>query len=305
VTIVALVGATATGKTALAIALARRWGAEIVGADASQVYRGLDIGTGKATAEELSGVEHHLVDVVAPDEPFDAGRYARLADAAIASLRGRGRRVILCGGTGLYLRALVKGLCEAPPVDPAVQARLSARLDAGEHAALHAELARVDSAAAARIHPADAQRLGRALGVFETTGRPLTDWQREAEAGPPRYDVRTFGLGVPRSELRLRIADRTRAMFARGLVDEVRALEAAGFPRTLRSLQAIGYRQAAATLHGELPQEAAVTQTIDATRQYAKRQETWFRAQSDVTWLAPPCTVDSLDDVLGAFWGAP
>ncbi|MCK6571365.1 tRNA (adenosine(37)-N6)-dimethylallyltransferase MiaA [Myxococcota bacterium] len=304
-TIVALVGPTATGKTALAIALARRWGAEIIGADASQVYRGLDIGTGKATAFELGDVVHHLVDVVAPDELFDAGCYVRLADAAIAGVQGRGRRVILCGGTGLYLRALVKGLCEAPPVDPAVHARLSARLGAGEHGRLHAELARVDPAAAARIHPADGQRLERALGVFETTGRPLTDWQRAHEGAAPRHDVRFFGLAVPRSELRVRIAERTHAMFARGLLNEVRALEAAGFPRTLRSLQAIGYRQAAAALHGELSLEAAVTQTIDATRQYAKRQETWFRAQPDVTWLGPPFAADSLDEALGAIWGSP
>jgi DNA mismatch repair protein MutL len=305
VTLVAIVGPTASGKTALAIELARRWGAEIVGADASQVYRGLNVGTGKATPEELGDVPHHLVDVAAPDEAFDAGRFARLADEAIASIHARGRRVILCGGTGLYLKALITGLCEAPPVEPDVRARLLARLEAGEHAAIHDELARVDPVAAARIHPADAQRLERALGVYLSTARPLTDWQRAAENMAPRHDVRTFGLAVPRVELRGRIAERTRTMFARGLVDEVRALEAAGFPRTLRSLQAIGYRQASAVLHGELTIEAAIGQTVDATRQYAKRQETWFKAQADVAWLQPPFVADALDAALRPVWGQP
>jgi tRNA dimethylallyltransferase len=256
-----------------------------------------------ASPAEIGGVVHHLVDVAAPDESFDAGRFARLADTVIADIRRRGRRVILCGGTGLYLRALLHGLCEAPPVEPGIRATLRARLQAGEGPALHAELSGVDPAAAARIHPADGQRIERALGVYRTTGKPLSAWQAAVDTGPPRYAFATFGLAVPRVELRERIADRARSMFARGLIDEVRALEAAGYPRTLRSLQALGYRQAAAVLHDELPLARAIAQTIDATRQYAKRQETWFRAQADVTWLTPPVDVTTLEPWLVSLWG--
>ena len=303
--IITLVGPTAVGKTALALTLARRFGAEIVGCDASQVYVGMDVGTGKVRPDEAAGVPHHLIDVVRPDAPFDAGAYARLADAAIADILTRGGRALICGGTGLYLRALVEGLCEAPPVDPAIRADLQARLAAGEGMSLHAELAQVDPAAAARIFPADHPRLERALGVFRTTARALSDWQAEGRAAAPRYDVRMLGLTVPRETLRRRIADRTVAMFDRGLVDEVRALEAAGFSRDLKSMQAIGYRQAAACLHGELSRDAAIRLTIDATRQYAKRQETWFRAMPDVAWHTAPPDLAAVEAWVAGHWGSP
>lgn len=301
--VIALVGPTAAGKTALALALARRFGAEVVGCDASQVYIGMNIGTGKVRPDEAAGVPHHLIDVVPPDAPFDAGAYARLADAALADIRSRGGRALLCGGTGLYLRALVEGLCEAPPVDPVVRIDLQARLAAGEGMHLHAELARVDPAAAARIFPADHPRLERALGVFRTTGRSLSDWQAEGRAAAPRHDVRTLGLTAPRDELRRRIAARTTAMFDGGLLDEVRGLEAAGFHRDLKSMQAIGYRQASACLHGELSRDAALRLTIDATRQYAKRQETWFRAMAGVTWHAAPPDLAAVEACVAELWG--
>ena len=303
--IIALIGPTGVGKTALALALARRWGAEIVGADASQIYRGLDIGTGKVAPDELGELRHHLIDVAAPDESFDAAAYVRLAEPALAEIRGRGHHALLCGGTGLYIRALVDGLCEAPPVAPDVRAALLARLAAGEARTLHGELATVDPEAAARIAPADHPRLERALGVYLTTLRSLTQWQRAGRDLGPRHDVRYLGLSLPRDVLRERIAGRTRAMFDAGLIDEVRGLEAAGHARTLRSLQALGYRQASACLHGELTRSAAIEETIVATRQYAKRQETWFRAVPGVTWHDARTPKDVLMAWVESQWGPP
>jgi tRNA dimethylallyltransferase len=299
--ILALVGPTATGKTALAIAIARRWDAEIVGADASQVYRGLDIGTGKATPAELAGIRHHLIDVVDPDAPFDAATYVRVADAAIADVRARGRRVVLCGGTGFYVRALLQGLCEAPPVDPIVRDALRDRIAAGELPALHAELRAVDPIAAARIAPADRQRIERALGVFRTTGRPLSAWQADHDR-TPRHDAVLVGLDLPREALRDRIAARVEAMFAAGLVDEVRRLLAAGYDPALPSFAALGYRHVAEHLRAGLPVGEAMQRTIRDTQHYAKRQRTWFRGLPDVRWVTPPVTPDA---VATPVWGPP
>lgn len=303
--VLAVVGPTAVGKTAVALSLARRWNAEIVGADASQVYRGLDIGTGKVTAAEAAGVPHHLIDVCPPELAFDAGRYARLADAALADIHARGRKAILCGGTGLYLRALVQGLSEAPPVAPAIRHELQARLASGEGPALHAELARLDPEAAARIQPADHQRLERALGVALTTGRPLSDWHRAQVAAGPRHDVRFLGLTAPREVLRARIAERVQAMFAAGLVAEVAALLAAGLPPESQSLKALGYRDAAAVAMGTLGERVAIARTTDATRQYAKRQLTWFRAQPGITWHTLPLATGEPERWAEQHWGPP
>lgn len=297
--LVCIVGPTATGKTALAIELARRWDAEIVGADASQVYRGMDIGTGKVTAAELGGVRHHLIDVADPDEPFDAAAYVRLADAAIADIEARGRRALVCGGTGLYVRALLYGLCAAPPVDPAIRDELRARIAAGELPALHAELRAVDPEAAARIAPRDRQRIERALGVFRTTGRPLSAWQAEHAPAAPRYDARLIGLDLPREVLRRRIADRVRAMFAAGFVDEVRRLLDAGYGPHLSSMGALGYRHVAAHLEGRLTRDDAMDLTIRDTRRYAKRQRTWFRAMPGVHWATPPVDPAAVEKVTG------
>lgn len=302
--IVAVVGPTASGKTALAVELCRRFGGEIVGVDASQVYRGFDVGTGKATAAELGGVVHHLVDVVDPAAPFDAAAYATLADAAIADIHRRGRRVVLCGGTGLYLRALVEGLCAAPPVASAVRATLAARLAAGEVAVMHAELAAVDPAAAARIEPADRQRIERALGVWLTTGRPISAWQDEHEA-PPRYAVTTIGVEWPRAALWDRIERRVDAMLAAGWLDEVRRLCAAGHEESVRAMQALGYRYLAEHLAGRLTLAEARAQTIAATRRYAKRQLTWFRKTPGVRWFTGPVDIEAVVAHVGVIWGSP
>lgn len=297
-----IVGPTATGKTGLAVEIASRWGGEIVGCDASQIYRGLDIGTGKATAEELGGVAHHLIDVVEPDAAFDAAAYVRAADAAIADIRARGRRPIVCGGTGLWLRALLHGLCEAPPVRPDVVDELRARIDAGEVEVLHAELAAVDPAAAGRIATRDRQRIERALGVYRTTGRPLSEWQAAHRFGAARHPAVMVGLDVPQAELRERIERRVQGMLEAGLVTEVRGLVARGFGPALRSMSAIGYRAMAAHVEGALSLERAVELMVRDTRRYAKRQRTWFRRQVGVTWWTPPVEPAVADSYVRAIW---
>ena len=300
--VAALVGPTAAGKTSLAIELCRRWDAEIVGVDASQVYRGMNIGTGKATTVELGAVVHHLLDVVAPGDPFDVGRYVTLADAAIADAHSRGKRILLCGGTGLYLKALLEGLCPAPPLASDVRDTLRARLAAGEGEAVHAELVAVDPIAAARISANDAQRLERALGVWLTSGRALSDWQAEHGFGEQRYTRRIAGVRWPRAVLNERIAARVDSMIQAGWVQEVRALAASGYGADLQSMGALGYRYLANHLAGESTLAEAIERTKIATRRYAKRQMTWFSRTAGLTWFDAPVDIDALDAYFGPLW---
>lgn len=271
-------GPTGSGKTELAAALAVRLGGEIVSADSRQVYRRLDAATAKPSAELRARVPHHLIDVAEPSERYDAARFAREAREAIAGIRARGRAPIVCGGTGLYIRALLEGLTRLPPADPALRARLAAR----EPAALHAELARVDPAAAAAIPPANRQRLVRALEVFQLTGRPLSaHWKdgREGGLGPCRALV----LELPADELRARLERRARAMWP-ALLAELRALRPRGDEPGLASL---GYREGLAVVRGELDAAAGLAAMIRATAAYAKRQRTWFRNQLDARSIDP------------------
>lgn len=281
--LLAVVGPTASGKTALAIRLAELAGGEIVSIDSQQVYRGMDVGTAKATAEERARVPHRLLDVVAPDEPMTAARFVELADAAIADAAARGRPVVLAGGTGLYYRALCYGLFAGPPADAAVRARLEAE----STEALRARLEEVDPAAAARIDRRDRVRMIRALEVHELTGVPISEHQaaHDHRRVPLRYEVRGIGLAPPREELVRRIDARVDAMLAAGLVDEVRGLEAAGYPCTLRAMQAIGYREICAHLRGELTLAEAAERIKQATRRYARRQLAWFRGEPTVSWF--------------------
>ncbi len=298
--LLAVVGPTASGKTGLAIELCRRLGGEIVGCDASQIYRGLDIGTGKATSAELGDVRHHLIDIVEPEARFDAAAYLAAADAAITDVRARGRRPILCGGTGLYLRALVRGLCAAPPVAPPVRAAIEAAIEAGALPALHAELARVDPAAAARIAPADRQRIERALGVYRTSGRPLSAWQAEHAAAPDRLAVRPVAIRWPRDDMWARIERRVDRMLAAGWLDEVRALVAAGHRAALARLKALGYRHLLTVLDGESTVADARTRIVVETRRYARRQRTWFRKTPGLRWFDGPPDVDAVQRWLTA-----
>lgn len=298
-----VVGPTGSGKTALAIEICRRYGGEIVGADASQVYRGLDIGTGKATKAELQGVTHHLIDVVEPWEPFDAACFVQKADAAIAEIESRGKRAVICGGTGFYLRALLHGLCEAPPVSPEIQQTLARRLALGELPQLYAELQTVDPDAAAKIAPQDPQRIERALGVYLTCGQTLSSWQKSHAFQADRYPDRlVIGLQTTPELLKARIFARVDRMIADGFLEEVRGLMAKGCTESLRSMGALGYRLMVDVIEGRLQLEEARQKLKASTWQYARRQRTWFRAQSDVRWFDLPVEWETLAPMLDALW---
>jgi tRNA dimethylallyltransferase len=285
--IVVICGPTGVGKTSAAIALARRFAGEIIGADSLQIYRGLDIGSAKPTSAEQAGVPHHLIDVAAADEPFDAQRYARLAGDAVTRQVAQGRIPFVVGGTGLYIKALVYGLFQAPPRDPGVRLRLQAEVQAQGPAALHRRLAACDPQAAGRIHPRDTFRIVRALETFAATGRPITQLQQEHGFQNPRYTALHIGLTRPREDLYARIDRRVEAMLAAGFLEEVRGLLAAGLTPDLKPLQSLGYRHMIAYLQGTLDWDTAVAHMRRDTRRYAKRQLTWFRADPQVHWFQP------------------
>lgn len=275
---VAVLGPTASGKSALGLALAERTGGEIVACDSQQVYLGMDIGTAKPTVEERRRVPHHALDLVRPDQPFHAARWAVVARAAIADIAGRGRLPIVVGGTGLYYRALVTGLFDAPPPDEAIRARHRVEAAADGVESLHARLAAIDPEAAAAIRTRDLVRISRALEIYEQTGVPITTLRRRA-APPADLAPTVLLLDPPLPTLRARIGARVDQMIAAGFLDEVRALRAAGYGPALKPLQALGYRQLGAVLDGTVSLADAVAETVQATFAYARRQRTWFRKQ--------------------------
>lgn len=283
--VLAIVGPTATGKSALGMAIAERLSGEIVNADALQVYRGFDIGTAKPGARERARVPHHLVDILEPHEPYSAGEFARRAQEAIAEIHGRGRVPIVVGGSGLYLRALFQGISPMPPGDPEVRRRLRERLDEEGLPALVRELWRLDPATAARLKPGDTQRVLRALEVFLAAGRPLSSFIAEQPFGTQRIAAIHLGLTVPRGILYDQIAGRVSRMMEAGWLEEVAGLLQRGLSPDLPAFQAIGYRQLVRHLIGGGSLNEAVGETIKATRRFAKRQETWFRKESGVTWI--------------------
>jgi tRNA dimethylallyltransferase len=281
-----IVGPTASGKSALALELAEELGGEIVSADSMQIYRGFDIGTGKPTAAERARVAHHLLDVAAPLDTWDAARWADAATLAIDDIRARGRLPIVCGGTFLWVRALIYGLAEAPRGDEQLRARHRALAEAEGRAALHARLALVDAASAARLAPNDLLRVSRALEVFELTGTPLSQLQAAHGFRAPRIEARLVGVERERAEQDELIALRVKAMLAAGWVDEVRELTARGVG-SARAMQSVGYRQIFEALSaGVAADEAAI---VRATRVFARRQRTWLRDQP-VEWLQPGVT---------------
>jgi len=286
--IVVVSGATATGKTALAVDLARALDGELVGADSVQLYDRLLIGSARPTEEELSGVPHHLLGTLDLRAPYDAAKFIDDADRAIAAIASRGRTAIVVGGTGLYLRALVKGLATGIPADAGVRAQLHARIAAGDAETLremHREVAAVDPEYAARIHVTDPVRIVRALEVFAVSGLPLSEHHRRHAALGPRYEASWWCLEIERDALRARVVPRTREMLARGWVDEVRGILADGYEHDLKPLRSVGYAEVVAHLRGELPARALATEIERATMAFAKRQRTWFRGEEGVEWL--------------------
>jgi tRNA dimethylallyltransferase len=276
-----LMGPTAAGKSALALALAERCGGEVVSVDSAQVFRGMDIGTAKPDAAVRSRVAHHLIDLIEPTEAYSAARFRADALAAIAGIRARGRVPILCGGTMLYFRALTEGLSALPPADPRVRADIDARAAREGWPALHAELKRVDPGTAARLEPNDAQRIQRALEVWLTAGVPLSQLQGRRARGDFEVGPATSIALVPSDRARLHraIAERFDAMLARGLVEELRELRRRyTLARTLPSMRSVGYRQAWSFLDGEIDCPTLRARGIAATRQLAKRQFTWLRS---------------------------
>ncbi|HUL76811.1 MAG TPA: tRNA (adenosine(37)-N6)-dimethylallyltransferase MiaA [Vicinamibacteria bacterium] len=283
--LVAIVGPTASGKSALAMQLARRRGGEIVSCDSLQVYRGFDIGSAKATSEERAEVTHHLVDVADPGDVFSAADYAGLARAALLGIRDRGRLPIVAGGTGLYLRAFLEGLFDGPPRDEAIRRRLDRLATRFGDERLHRLLARVDPDAAERISPRDRVRVIRALEVYRATGEPITDRQRAGSEPLQGFRTLVIGLDPGRRALRRAVEARTRLMLEAGLVDEARRLLARGVAADRGPLRAIGYRQAVAVVRGEMTEEGAERAITTETMRLAKRQMTWFRHQAHVGWF--------------------
>ena len=280
--IFAVVGPTAAGKTALALRLAEAVGAEIVSCDSMQIYRGFDIGTAKPTPEERARVPHHLVDVAEADQLYSAARYVEEADRAIADVTGRGHRVVLVGGTGLYLRALRFGLVDAPPRDEAVRRRLYDE-EAARAGSLHLKLRAVDPQTAARVPPRDLVRIVRALEVHELTGEALGARHAEHERRP-RHAVRVLVIDPPADQLLQRIAVRVEIMLAGGLIDETRRL-AARYGHAARPLHSVGYHEVLQYLDGALTFAQLQPAIIQATRRYARRQRVWFKKEPEARFF--------------------
>jgi tRNA dimethylallyltransferase len=279
--LIALFGATASGKTALSLALATRFGAEILSCDSVAVYRRMQVGTAKPTPEERLRVRHHLLDLYDPSEVCTAGDYARHARVALASLDARGVLPILAGGTGLYARALLDGLFPAPPQDPALRERLRALAARRGAAGLHRVLERLDRAAAGRIHPHDVPKAIRAIEVSLAARRPISKQWQEGRDALTGYRALRLWLNPPREELYRRIDLRAAAMFSNGLIEETCTL-IAEFGPACRAFTSLGYAEAAAVLRGELTEAEAIRQAQQGHRNYAKRQTTWFRKEAEL-----------------------
>ena len=279
-----MAGPTGSGKSELALRLAEEFHGEIVNCDSLQVFRHFDIGTAKLPPAERRGVPHHLIDIVDPDQLFTAGEYARLARDTIADISARGRLPIVAGGTGFYLRALLDGLFAGPSRDPKLRLRLAAR-EMRRPGSLHRLLKRFDAEAAGKIHPNDAPKVMRAMEICLLTRRPVSDLFREGRDSLTGYRILKLGLMPDRDALYQRLDARCEAMFAGGLVDEVRGILSLGFAASAKPFESHGYKQALQLLSGELNLHNAVFYAQRNTRNYAKRQFTWFRRESDLEWL--------------------
>jgi len=285
--IITICGPTGIGKTGFAIALAKKFNGEIIGADSMQIYRHMDIGTAKPDADELAMAPHHLVDFLDPSCDFDAGKFAVKADMAITQITERGKLPIIAGGTGLYIRALIYGLFRGSPACNNTLDRLTRELEAKGSLLLHKRLSQCDPGAARKIHPNDSFRLIRALEVYETTGEAISQRQKAHNFSERRYQSLTFGLSMDRDKLYERINKRVDIMIEQGLLHEVETLVKKGYSLDLKPMQSIGYRHMGLFMKGEVDFEEAVRLLKRDTRRYAKRQFTWFNKEPGLIWIEP------------------
>ena len=290
-------GPTAVGKSEIALQLAPSINSEIVNADSQQVYRHMDIGTGKPSREAQQRVRHHLIDIVDPDEEFNAAFYRQLATAAIDDIQKRGKNVLVCGGTGLYLKALTHGLFMGPGQDTELRRGLEQELKENGLTALYQRLVEIDASVLSSIHPNDRQRIIRALEVYHSTGKPIGVWQKEHAFQEEPFEVLKIGLMRGRAELYDLINRRSEQMLESGLLDEVRGLVSRGYNLELKPLRSVGYRQIGEVLQGGKTVVEALDEMKQETRRLAKRQLTWYRADTDIHWYHPE---KQQDEILGA-----
>jgi tRNA dimethylallyltransferase len=295
--LVIVLGPTAVGKSEVALQLAQSINSEIVNADSQQVYRHMDIGTGKPSMDDQQRVRHHLIDIVDPDEEFNAAFYRRLATAAIDDIQKRGKNVLVCGGTGLYLKALTHGLFTGPGQDPDLRRRLEQEINENGLAAVYQRLVEIDASVLSSIHPNDRQRIIRALEVYRSTGKPISVWQKEHAFQEEPFEVLKIGLLRERAELYDLINRRSEQMLEAGLLDEVRGLISRGYNLELKPLRSVGYRQIGEVLQGAKTVVEALDEMKQETRRLAKRQLTWYRADTDIHWYHPE---KQQDEILGA-----
>ncbi len=284
--LICIAGPTASGKTGLAVALAKKLDGEVVSCDSMQIYRGMDVGTAKPDAAEMDGVAHHLIDVAEPGEDFSVGRYVKLASAAIEDIHGRGKTAIVCGGTGLYMDSLIKGETFAAPSRPAQREYVEHVAEEKGIQYVYEMLKDADPETAEKLHLSDRKRIIRAMEVFLITGQPLSWHNARSKEQPPKYAPAWIGLNFrDRNKLYERIDRRVDEMMKRGLEAEVRALLARGIDPKTTAMQAIGYKEMAAALRGECTVDEAVEEIKQSSRRYAKRQLTWFRRNDQIRWI--------------------
>jgi len=291
-------GPTASGKSELAVRLAEQFSGEIINADSMQVYRSMNIGTAKPSADQRQRVPHHLLDIVDPDQTFSAADFCREAETIISDIARRGKNIIVCGGTGLYIRALTKGLMDSPAGDADLRSELQDLAIREGSGALHRRLAEVDPVSAKRIHPNDQFRIIRALEVYQLTGRPISELRGEHQFGTLRYDYRKIGLSMDRESLYRNVDNRVDLMIGQGFLEEVKALLAAGYSSNLKPMRSLGYRQLCNYLEGDIPFADVIQLIKRDTRRYAKRQLTWFNQDPEIKWIEYPGNVAIIENIV-------
>ncbi|MGM9590044.1 MAG: tRNA (adenosine(37)-N6)-dimethylallyltransferase MiaA [Faecousia sp.] len=296
--IICIAGPTASGKTALAVALAKELGGEVVSCDSMQIYRRMDIGTAKPTPAEMEGIPHHMIDVAEPDEDFSVSRYCEMASPIVDDILSRGKTAIIAGGTGLYMDSLIKGNAFAPFPSTGMREKLEAQADSTGMEAMLELLRSIDPDAAAKLHLSDRKRIIRALEVYYETGETITAHNLKTQAIPPRYTPLWLGLDFEdRAELYRRIDQRVDIMLEQGLVEEISALLASGIPEKCTAMQAIGYKEFVSALDGRCTIEEAADEVRKSSRHYAKRQLTWFRRNKRIHWLTRT-TGESTEEII-------